>query len=380
MVILPDGGYFETGNLIATPSTKESFSGAVANMIFGDKSPSTVSKSNVCFVKVEGDIISATEARYVDKTETGRDGSKKYFKEDSLSLGNDKHIYREKHERPGVELEILHAKTTSGKINKPTNSNLVIVPQTYKIVKLGDKLSDRTHMTKAKDILQFVQTKLQDEGGKRVKVANLGSGEYSINQVVAGNYKTACVKLATDFSLPMATAMAAISGLKLAGDSTTFVVEKRASIFSQGTDGSQLPPEAIQQMGMGANNNGAPGQNTSAMSGPMNPPPTGPGPMQGGAQMGDPDIYGLGALNSLSHNPDVRDLLSVYSPTIEKALDNIGRMLMTFWIRGYKAKQSLGEETYYTTEESLRSVFKGIGSLLIKINRQVTAMPESSGM
>jgi len=96
--------------------------------------------------------------------------------------------------------------------------------------------------------------------------------------------------------------------------------------------------------------------------------------------MGDPDIYGLVALNSLSHNPDVRDLLSVYSPTIEKAMDNIGRMLMTFWIRGYKAKQSLGEETYYTTEESLRTVFKGIGGLLIKINRQVTAMPESSDM
>ena len=393
LVILEDGDFFKTCHLIASPGPNDAFKGAIADQVFGRKKAGSVTKSNICFIKCEANIITGTEPRYVDATQSVENGGKKYVKYNPYAKEHNKYIYQTKSKENDPELEIIHIKTHTGRMIKPKNSHTVVIPDTYHVVKLGDSISDRHHLTTPQQVLQFVQQRLVEQGAETVKVASLGAGEYAINGRPAGDLREASTKLAEDYHISMKTSMEAFSNLKLARDYTKILVypnEKRASVFAGTSNGSQMPPEMVQQMaqqdaaaksgGQGGQPPGQPGQQPGQQPGAQpGQPPGDPSMMQAGVKTGDPDLYSLGVLNTLSQNPDIKELLAVHSPTLEKAMDSSGRMLLTFWIRGTKSKKSLGEESYFSTEEALRTVFKGIGSLLIKINRQTAAMPDMAG-
>ena len=388
LVILEDGDFFNTHHLIASPSHNDAFKGAVADQIFGRKKAGPVAKSNIFFVKTQSNIMTATTPRYVDLVQSIENGGKKYIKLDQFTSSPDtkgKVYGRVKSKDKDHDYEIIHTRTHTGRMIKPKGSRTVVIPDSYFVVKLGDSISDKHHLTTPGQVLQFVQQRLTEHGAEPVKIASLGAGEYAINGRFAGELREASVKLAGDYHISMKTAVEQFKTLKLAGDNTKFLVypnEKRASVFAGTSNGAQMPPDMVQQM---AQQQGAAGQGQDPSQGQGQPPgqppgqPQDPAMMQAGMQTGDPNLYSLGVLNSLSQNPDIRELLAVHSPTLEKAMDSSGRMLLTFWIRGNKSKMALGEETYHSTEEALRTVFKGIGSLLIKINRQTAAMPDMAG-
>jgi len=390
LVISEDGSYFHTDHLIASPSNAGEFKGKLSGTVFGSKKPDGVSKANICFIKVEGNqIVAATKPVYVDKMETSKDGYKKYTQEDPFKPTKPM-IYGEKRQEPSNTLELCHCSTPTGKITHPKGSRLTFVPLTYKVIKLGDRKDDNSHLRTSREVLHYIQERMNNVGGKTVKLANIGAGEYALDGHPVGDLRKTAEVFATRHYISMDTAVACLRKLSSTGQFDNVLVmpnEKTASIFSTGADGTTMTPEAVQQdaMQMGGPQMGGPPMDPR-MQAPMAQPQPGQSTLGQGGQMPverpntsmmdigqktkDKDLYNVGVLNSLTRHQDVRDLLAIYSPTLEKTLDNVGRMLLTFWIRSGKAREDLGEESYYATEESLRTVFKELGSLLLRLNQR----------
>jgi len=125
--------------------------------------------------------------------------------------------------------------------------------------------------------------------------------------------------------------------------------------------GATLPPmQAPPGMGME-------GPQTSEMmaeqAGPM---------MEDAASLEDAQAFEATAIGSMANNPDLRGIIGIYLPTLEQALDHLGRILLTLWIEEDKYRAELGEEDFVGLEDRLRTVFKNLGSLSLTLSR--TAM------
>ena len=151
----------------------------------------------------------------------------------------------------------------------------------------------------------------------------------------------------------------------------------------------EMPPEGMGEMppeGMGAE---MPGGGMPPMGGQI------PGAMQGAeipqaggiaanaapmmdeaAKLNDPDAFESTAIGAMSADSDLRQAVSDYIPAMEETLDNLGRLVMTLWMQEDKLQEELGEDDFVDIESRLLSVFKNLGSLILRINQ--TAMPGRS--
>lgn len=86
------------------------------------------------------------------------------------------------------------------------------------------------------------------------------------------------------------------------------------------------------------------------------------------------DMFDAAAVASLAQSPALHGIVSQYLPNLEKAVDNLGRVLLTLWMQEYDLKPQVGEVTYTGLEESLQSTFKGMGSLVLRLSRGVQAI------
>lgn len=80
------------------------------------------------------------------------------------------------------------------------------------------------------------------------------------------------------------------------------------------------------------------------------------------------DIFDAAAISSLSQQPGVKDLVQTYMPTLEKALDNVSRILILYYLKENDIKENVGNDAYIETEQKLRDVVKGLGEAILKIN------------
>ena len=101
----------------------------------------------------------------------------------------------------------------------------------------------------------------------------------------------------------------------------------------------------------------------AAQAGPM---------MEDAAALEDPQAFEATAIGTMANNPDLRGVVGIYLPTLEQALDHLGRILLTLWIEEDKYRAELGEEVFVGLEDRMRTVFKNLGSLLLVLSR--TAM------
>jgi hypothetical protein len=90
--------------------------------------------------------------------------------------------------------------------------------------------------------------------------------------------------------------------------------------------------------------------------------------------LNDAGAFDAAALSSMAQTPALKDLVGAYVPNLEKSLDNIGRVLLSLWMDESKIKQDLGAETFISLEDNLRTVFKGLGDLILKINQNTAVM------
>lgn len=88
----------------------------------------------------------------------------------------------------------------------------------------------------------------------------------------------------------------------------------------------------------------------------------------------DEGAFDAAALASMAQGPSARDLISAYVPNLERALDNLGRVMLTLYLEESKVKEQIGNGTFVALEDNLRNTFKGLGELLLKINQTAVVM------
>ena len=96
-------------------------------------------------------------------------------------------------------------------------------------------------------------------------------------------------------------------------------------------------------------------------------------------QLQDTNTFDAAAIGSMAQAPNFRDMVSDYVPTMERSLDNIGRVLLTMWMQESELKDQIGEEEYVNTEDNLRAVFEGLGKLILSLNHNATALQQNLG-
>jgi hypothetical protein len=87
------------------------------------------------------------------------------------------------------------------------------------------------------------------------------------------------------------------------------------------------------------------------------------------AGLQDAGAFDAAALSSMAQAPALKDLVAGYLPNLEKSLDNIGRVLLTLWMDESQIKGDIGNETFIELEDNLRTTFKGLGELILRINQ-----------
>ncbi|RLC86817.1 MAG: hypothetical protein DRJ03_07620 [Chloroflexi bacterium] len=94
-------------------------------------------------------------------------------------------------------------------------------------------------------------------------------------------------------------------------------------------------------------------------------------------ELDDGGVFDTAAIAMLSAAPVLQDIVAAYIPNLEKCLDNIGRILLTLWMREDETKTAVGDEAFILLEDKLRTVFKNLGDAILEINRNAVSTEES---
>lgn len=94
-------------------------------------------------------------------------------------------------------------------------------------------------------------------------------------------------------------------------------------------------------------------------------------------QMQDTEAFDAAAISSMAQAPSFRDMVTDYVPTMERTLDNMGRIMLTMWMQESELKDQIGEDAYVDLEDNLRAVFDGLGGLILTMNRNATILSQS---
>jgi len=101
--------------------------------------------------------------------------------------------------------------------------------------------------------------------------------------------------------------------------------------------------------------------------------------MEEAAQLQDPEAFEATAIGAMASDADLREAAGEYMPTLEKALDSLGRILMTLWMRENELREEVGEADFSNLEKRLQSVFDNLGGLVLRINQTALTSPEKDG-
>jgi hypothetical protein len=166
-------------------------------------------------------------------------------------------------------------------------------------------------------------------------------------------------------------------------------IQQRANDIGQAT-GGMVPPQAMESPL-------AAGQ----MLAPIPPPQPEPPPMpvmqeespasaemvasqihpelaEQAADFQDAGMFDTSVLAVMAAAPLLRDIVSTYIPNLEKALDNIGRIQLTLWMRETETKAAIGNDAFVLLEDKLRNVFKNLGEIVLQVNRNALDTEEGA--
>jgi hypothetical protein len=91
-------------------------------------------------------------------------------------------------------------------------------------------------------------------------------------------------------------------------------------------------------------------------------------------QLNDAGTFDAAALASMAQAPAIKEMVAGYLPNLEKSLDNLGRVLLTLWMDETRIKGDVGDIAYVSLEDNLRSTFRGMGDLILKINQNTLVL------
>lgn len=165
-------------------------------------------------------------------------------------------------------------------------------------------------------------------------------------------------------SLPMADAMSGMGGMGGMGGGGG-MPPSMGGDPSMGSD----PSMGGQQQGPPMAMMGPDGPSAQGLGGEINPQFMGQA-----AQLQSDDIFDAAAVSSLAQSPAVKELVGQYLPNLEKALDNLARVLLTLWMQEPDLKAEIGDVAFADLEDNLRSTFKSLGDLVLKLSQGAHAI------
>lgn len=94
------------------------------------------------------------------------------------------------------------------------------------------------------------------------------------------------------------------------------------------------------------------------------------------AQLHSADMFDAAAVATLAQSPALHGVVGQYLPNLEKAVDNLARVLLTLWMQEGDLKPQIGEQTFSGIEENLQTTFKGLGDLVLRLSRGVQSIKD----
>lgn len=96
------------------------------------------------------------------------------------------------------------------------------------------------------------------------------------------------------------------------------------------------------------------------------------------ASFQDSGMFDTAAIAMLAAAPVLQDIVSSYVPNLERGVDNLGRVLLTLWMKEKETKEAVGDEQFISLEDKLRTVFKNLGDVVIALSHNaVNAQTEA---
>jgi hypothetical protein len=235
--------------------------------------------------------------------------------------------------------------------------------------------------------------------------------QFSINRQVAISKTAMVVKLASDFYMSLPDAFELVKDASEQGK-VTFSMPMTPQLMqqmaaAQGGGGAQMAPQMDPMMAQG----GVPMQ--QSMGGPamgagggmpmdpsmgagggmpmdpmmqqqmaggmpmdpsmMQPPEVNPQMMDAATNLQDPRIFDVAAISTLLRDSTLQNFMEEYLPHLNKALDALARLLLTFRIKQNEIEEKVGLSEYTSFEKDLRSVFTSLGDIILKFNKNVEA-------
>ena len=109
---------------------------------------------------------------------------------------------------------------------------------------------------------------------------------------------------------------------------------------------------------------GQDGPNANALEEEINPQF-----LEQAGQLQSDDIFDAAAVSSLAQSPAIKELVAQYVPNLEKALDNLGRVILSLWMQEPDLKEDVGDAAFADLEDNLRTTFKNLGDLVLKLSQ-----------
>jgi len=135
--------------------------------------------------------------------------------------------------------------------------------------------------------------------------------------------------------------------------------------------GMGMPPGMPPEAGMGM----PPGMPPEAGMGM--PPEINPQFMGAAAGLDSQEVFDAASVAALLKAPELTEIAANYMPAIEKALDNVGRILLSVQMNEGVLTERMGIGEYTKLEANLKQVLTGLGSLIMGLNEQMTATQEA---
>lgn len=131
------------------------------------------------------------------------------------------------------------------------------------------------------------------------------------------------------------------------------------------------PPGGMDPSMMGGAMMPPDGPNTQALQSEVNPQF-----LDQAAQLHSADMFDAAAVAMLAQSPALHSAVAQHLPNLEKAVDNLGRVMLTLRMQEYDLKAQIGEATFTGLEENLQSTLKQMGDLVLRLSRGVQALKE----
>ena len=380
LVILDDGSFFSTKHEIVGTKLID-VDKEFAKVIKGGNPKQ---KDAVTFIKPLKDSFVAVKPMYVDKVIVNKNKSTSYleldpyyFEKDSNRVDKSLHGYDigKNRNQTYTRNQIVISPSLKSNI-KPfysSDGTSMYLCKEFRPIVLNKESRSSDFILDVKSVIHHLKDKANSYGAREVKISNRGGDDYSVNGVPIGSKKETVEKVAREYHVPFETIFDKVASLENRGITHLYVIpfEKKASIFA-GADGTSISPEMIQeqqQQQQQQQQQPPMPMDPSLMQQQQPPMPMDPSLMQAGQQLQNPEMYNLGAIQTLVEDPNVLESMTEYTPALEKAMDNTARLLLTLWTEGSEHRESLGDEKFKELEGSARNALKELGRLLLLVSR-----------